>query len=82
MFKIYQTKNYLLRQVNLNDAQDMFEYYRIANNQEMKANITEYYVIDRLWRDAVREYAQGLKSREEAIAGFKAAVKDKFPEFS
>lgn len=59
-------------------GQDMFEYYRIANTQEMKVHITEYdSVIDTLWLNAVREYAQGKKSREEAIAGFKAAVKEK-----
>ena len=59
-------------------GQNMFEYYRIANNQEMEIHITEYdSIIDLLWRDAVREYAQGKKSREEAIAGFKAAVKEK-----
>jgi hypothetical protein len=59
-------------------GQNMFEYYKIANNQEMEVHITEYdSVIDLLWRDAVREYAQGKKSREEAIAGFKAAVKEK-----
>lgn len=59
-------------------GQNMFEYYRIANNQEMKVPITEYdAVIDRLWRNAVREYAQGKKSREEAVAGFKEAVKEK-----
>ncbi len=59
-------------------GQNMFEYYKIANNQEMEVHITEYdSVIDLLWRNAVREYAQGKKSREEAIAGFKAAVKEK-----
>ncbi len=59
-------------------GQDMFEYYRIANKQEMEVHITEYdTVIDRLWRDAVREYSQGKKGREEAIAGFKAEVKEK-----
>lgn len=63
-------------------GQNMFEYYKIANNQEMEVHITEYdSVIDLLWRDAVREYAQGKKSREEAIAGFKAAVKEKISEF-
>ncbi len=59
-------------------GQDMFAYYRIANNQEMKVPITEYdAVIERLWRKTVREYAEGKKSRAEAIAGFKAAVKEK-----
>ncbi len=68
--------------VDVLGGQDMFAYYRIANNQEMEVHITEYdVVINRLWREAVREYAQGKKSREEAIAGFKAAVKEKFPEF-
>lgn len=64
-------------------GQNMFVYYGEANKQDMEIHITEYdVVIDRLWRDAVREYAQGKKSREEAIDGFKAAVKEKFPEFS
>ena len=59
-------------------GQNMFEYYAKANNQEMKIHITEYdAAIDTLWRNAVREYAQGEKSREEAIAGFKEAVKTK-----
>ncbi len=59
-------------------GQNMFEYYAAANHQEMEIHITEYdAVIDRLWRNAVREYAQGKKSREEAVAGFKEAVKSK-----
>ncbi len=59
-------------------GQNMFEYYATANQQEMEIHITEYdAVIDRLWRDAVREYAEGKKTREEAITGFEAAVKEK-----
>ena len=64
-------------------GQDMFEYYRIANDQEMDFYLTEYNpAIEYLWQIAVREYAEGKKTREEAIAGFKAEVKEKFPEFS
>ncbi len=59
-------------------GQNMFAYYGEANKQEMELHVTEYDVmIDPVWRNAVREYAKGTKTREEAIAGFKEAVKEK-----
>ncbi len=59
-------------------GQNMFEYYKVANNQEMEIHITEYdAAINTLWRNAVRDYAEGKKSREEIIAGFKEAVKER-----
>ena len=59
-------------------GQNMFACYGEANKQEMEIHITEYdAMIDTLWRNAVREYAQGKKTREEAIAEFMEAVKEK-----
>lgn len=57
--------------------QDTFEYYKIANNQEMAFYLTEYNsAIEYIWQITVREYSEGKKRREEAIAEFKAAVKE------
>ena len=59
-------------------GQNMFEYYRIANDKASGKHITEYdAVIDTLWRNAVRDYAEGKKNRSETIAGFKEAVKER-----
>ena len=60
-------------------GQDMFDVFVPANQQANGNNLTQYDEdINRLWRDQVRLYAAGSKSRDAALEDFKAAIKDRF----
>ena len=51
---------------------------RTANQYANGKNLTQYdETINSIWRDQVRQYASGAKSRADAIADFKVAVADK-----
>ena len=58
-------------------GQNMFEYFVPANDYANGKNLTQYdETINSYWRDAVRTYTSGEKTKEEAIAGFKQNVAD------
>lgn len=58
-------------------GQNMFEYFVPANSYANGKNLTQYdETINQYWRDAVRTYTSGEKSKEDAIAAFKQNVKD------
>lgn len=57
-------------------GQNMFDYFVPANKYANGKNLTQYdESINTYWRDAVRAYAHGTMTRDEAIASFKANVK-------
>jgi len=58
-------------------GQNMFDVFVPANQYANGKNLTQYdETINQHWRDAVREYTAGNKTREEAIAAFKTNVAD------
>jgi len=58
-------------------GQNMFDVFVPAGEFANGKNMTQYdETINRLWRDQVREYTAGNKTREEAIAAFKQNVAD------
>ncbi|MCQ2587424.1 MAG: ABC transporter substrate-binding protein [Treponema sp.] len=58
-------------------GQNMFDYFVPANQYANGKNLTQYdESINQIWRDQVRAYAAGEKSREAAIADFKQTVSD------
>ena len=58
-------------------GQNMFEAFIPANANAKGDNLTQYDErINQLWRDQVREYTAGNKSREDALNDFKNNVKD------
>ncbi|MCR5747753.1 MAG: carbohydrate ABC transporter substrate-binding protein [Lachnospiraceae bacterium] len=58
-------------------GQNMFEYFVPANSYANGKNLTQYdESINLIWRDQVRAYAAGEKSREDAIKDFKQTVAD------
>lgn len=58
-------------------GQNMFEYFIPANKYANGTNLTQYDgTINMEWRNQVREYTAGNKSREEAIKDFKDHIKD------
>ncbi len=58
-------------------GQNMFDYFVPANQYATGKNLTQYdETINQYWRDQVRQYAAGNKSREAAIKDFKQAVAD------
>jgi len=58
-------------------GQNMFDVFVPANAHASGKNLTPYdETINRLWRDQVREYTAGNKSRDQALADFKQTVKD------
>lgn len=58
-------------------GQNMFDYFVPANQYARGDNMTQYdETINSYWRDQVRQYAAGKKSRDAAIADFKQAVAD------
>lgn len=64
-------------EVPLLGGQNMFDIFVPANANASGKNLTQYdETINRLWRDQVREYTAGNKSRDDAIATFKQQVKD------
>jgi len=64
-------------EVELLGGQNMFDIFVPANANASGKNLTQYdESINLIWRDQVREYKVGNKSREQTIADFKQAVKD------
>ncbi|WP_083180362.1 ABC transporter substrate-binding protein [Paenibacillus yonginensis] len=64
-------------EVPLLGGQNMFDVFVPANANASGKNLTQYdETINKLWRDQVREYTSGNKSRDDAIATFKQQVKD------
>jgi len=64
-------------EVPLLGGQNMFEVFVPANANASGKNLTQYdESINLLWRDQVREYTAGNKTREETLATFKQQVKD------
>jgi hypothetical protein len=60
-------------------GQNMFDYFVPAGAYANGKNLTQYDEgINAQWRDQVRAYANGQKSREAAIKDFKQAVADKY----
>lgn len=58
-------------------GQDMFEVFVPANQYANGKNLTQYdETINSYWREQVREYTAGNKTREQAIADFKQNVAD------
>ncbi len=59
------------------NGQNMFDAFVPANAYANGKNLTQYdETINSYWRDQVREYTAGNKSREEAIEAFKQQVLD------
>lgn len=58
-------------------GQNMFDYFVPANDYAKGTVLTQYdETINMYWREQVREYTAGNKSREQAIADFKQQVAD------
>lgn len=58
-------------------GQNMFDVFVPANQYANGKNLTPYdETINSAWRDQVRQYSSGEKSREDAIADFKSNVGD------
>ena len=58
-------------------GQNMFDAFVPANAYANGKNLTQYdETINTAWRDAVRQYAHGQVSRDEAIENFKTTVSD------
>jgi ABC-type glycerol-3-phosphate transport system substrate-binding protein len=65
--------------VDILNGQDMFPVYQEANKFAKGDNLTQFDEgINSLWRDQVRQYTGGAKSRDAAIKDFKQAVGDTF----
>ena len=59
-------------------GQNMFDYFVPANKYANGKNLTQYdETINSLWREQVRAYANGQKSRDAAIKDFKQNVANK-----
>ncbi|ACT04206.1 ABC transporter substrate-binding protein [Paenibacillus sp. JDR-2] len=64
-------------EVALLGGQNMFDAFVPANANATGKNLTQYdESINLIWRDQVRAYASGSKSREAALKDFKQTVKD------
>ncbi len=60
-------------------GQNMFDYFVPAGAYANGKNLTQYdEVINAAWRDQVRAYANGQKSKADAIKDFKQTVSDKY----
>lgn len=58
-------------------GQNMFDAFIEGNKYANGKNLTQYdETINKYWRDQVRQYTAGNKSREDAIADFKSDVAD------
>ena len=58
-------------------GQNMFDYFIPANKYANGKNLTQYdSTINQEWRNQVREYTAGNKSREDALKDFKQYMKD------
>ena len=59
-------------------GQDMFDYFVPAGAYANGKNLTQHDEdINSIWRDQVRQYAAGNKTRDQAIKDFKQTVADK-----
>ena len=59
-------------------GQNMFDYFVPASKYANGKNLTQYdESINQIWRDQVRAYANGQKSKADAIKDFKQTVSDK-----
>ena len=59
-------------------GQNMFDYFVPAGAYANGKNLTQYdEEINQIWRDQVRAYANGQKTREQALKDFKQTVADK-----
>ncbi|MBD3922542.1 carbohydrate ABC transporter substrate-binding protein [Paenibacillus sp. PR3] len=64
-------------EVPLLGGQNMFEAFVPANKNASGKNLTQYdESINLIWRDQVRAYAAGNKTRDAALKDFKQTVKD------
>ena len=60
-------------------GQNMFDYFVPAGAYANGKNLTQYdEEINMIWRDQVRAYANGQKSKADAIKDFKQTVSDKY----
>ena len=60
-------------------GQNMFDYFVPAGAYANGKNLTQYdEVINAAWRDQVRAYANGQKSKADALKDFKQTVSDKY----
>ncbi len=58
-------------------GQNMFEVFVPAGNMAKADNMTQYdETINLIWRDQVRQYVAGNKTREQTLADFKQGVAD------
>ena len=58
-------------------GQNMFEVFVPAGEFANGKNLTQYdETINKVWREQVREYTAGNKSKEQAIEDFKQDVRD------
>ena len=65
--------------LDLLDGQNMFDVFVPANASASGKTLTQYdEAINAEWRDQVRAYAKGDKTRDAAIKDFKQVVSDKF----
>ena len=59
-------------------GQNMFDYFVPAGAYANGKTLTQYdEEINQIWRDQVRAYANGQKTKAEALADFKTDVSDK-----
>lgn len=64
-------------ELDLLGGQNMFDVFVPANANATGKNLTQFdESINLIWRDQVREYTAGNKSRDQALADFKQQVKD------
>ena len=58
-------------------GQNMFDVFVPANDYANGKNLTQYdESINSIWRDQVRQYTAGEKTRDEALEGFRSGVAD------
>lgn len=63
--------------IDLLGGQNMFDVFVPANANATGKNLTQYdESINLIWRDQVRAYASGSKSRDQALKDFKQTVQD------
>jgi len=64
-------------ELDLLGGQNMFDIFVPANANATGKNLTQYdESINLIWRDQVREYSAGNKTRDQALADFRSTVKD------
>jgi hypothetical protein len=65
--------------VDILGGQNMFDVFQKANEFAKGDNLTQFDEgINSQWRDQVRQYTGGAKSRDAAIKDFKQAIGDTF----